>query len=366
MARRGENIYKRKDGRWEGRYKSGFYSNGKTKYASVYGKSYTEVKTLLAGKKDELIKAITPCCLTVKELFDLWLNDRCACSKESTVANYRMKIEKHILPLLGGVRYKDLTTIILNGFVSQKMSEGLSAKYVYDIGVFLKSICKYADRHYNCGNKAEYMEMPKKDKSPEKALLSHTEREKLIRFLMTNCSLKYVGILLSAATGMRIGEVCGLKWSDVDLEKRIITVKRTVQRISDKSGDTATRIIVTSPKSKSSVREIPIPDAIFAILQKLVGKSDDYILSDFNEPLEPRALQYRFKALLKRLNITCVTFHSLRHSFATTCIEIGIDIKTLSELLGHSSVEITLNRYVHSSLKRKTECMKMFSASFAA
>ena len=150
----------------------------------------------------------------------------------------------------------------------------------------------------------------------------------------------------------------------IDLEKRTLTIKNTVQRIKSIDGSTATKLIITLPKSNSSVRKIPLPDFIIPILRNLKGNNDYYILSGTRAIIEPRTMQYRFKHILSDLNLPNVSFHSLRHGFATTCIALGFDVKTLSEILGHSSVEITLNRYVHSSMERKAEFMKLLSSVF--
>ena len=180
----------------------------------------------------------------------------------------------------------------------------------------------------------------------------------LNNYLTSNPNASNVGILLSATTGIRIGELCALKWGSIDLEKRTLTIKNTVQRIKSIDGSTATKLIITLPKSNSSVRKIPLPDFIIPILRNLKGNNDYYILSGTRAIIEPRTMQYRFKHILSDLNLPNVSFHSLRHGFATTCIALGFDVKTLSEILGHSSVEITLNRYVHSSMERKAEFMK--------
>ena len=166
-------------------------------------------------------------------------------------------------------------------------------------------------------------------------------------------------------TGIRIGELCSLKWSDIDLEKNILTVSKTMQRIKKLDGNTATKILIDSPKSKSSVRKIPLPEFIADILKKLRGNSDDYVLTGKKLYAEPRTMQYRFSAILKKLSLPKVNFHALRHAFATNCIALGFDVKTLSEILGHSSVEITLNRYVHSSMDRKRACMEVLNRQFS-
>jgi len=361
MARRGENIYKRKDGRWEGRYKIGVNADGKAKYSSIYGRSYSEVSKSLNKKKSEQANNNAVCKCAFGELADLWLENIRLSVKESTYANYMLKVRNHIVPVFGNIQYDNLTADILNNFVSKKLSDGLSVKYVSDIASVIKSICKFAHRKYNYSDKSELMTMPKKQLNTEKRLLSEFEQSRLNSYLANNPSNSNVGILLAAATGIRIGELCALKWSDIDFAKRIITVRATVQRIKNFDGNTATKIIITPPKSHTSVREIPIPDFIYPLLEKLRSYDDSYILSGSKKVTEPRTMQYRFKSILKKLNLTNVNFHALRHMFATGCAASGADAKTLSEILGHSSVEITLNRYVHSSLDRKMECMKKVS-----
>ena len=365
MARRGENIYKRKDGRWEGRYKNGFKPDGKTKYSSVYGKSYAEVRSSLVQKRVQLQTEAPVCRLKFGEIIHIWLKSLKNTVKESTYANYLMKIEKHILSKLGGISYDKLTAETLNDFVAERLESGLSAKYVSDISVLIKSVTKFAHRQYGYVDRAEFMSLPKKDKPVPKLLLSNSEQNILTSNLMENISPSNAGILLSAATGMRIGELCALKWSDFDFEKSIVTVSRTMQRIKNRDGQ-GTKIIVTSPKSRTSLREIPIPEFLKNVLIKVKTNDDSFILSGNSRFVEPRTMQYRFKSVLKRLDLPQVSFHALRHMFATKCVSLGIDVKTLSEILGHSSVKITLDRYVHSSMARKQSCMKLFSDSVSA
>ena len=363
MARRGENIYQRKDGRWEGRYKCGFKSDGSVKYASLYGKSYTEVKTLISQKRVTVAETTIPNNLTVKKLFELWFESIRINVKESTYANYHMKFQKHILPAIGGIHYNKVTAEKLNAFINEKIDRGLSAKYVADIARLIKSVCRFAHKRYGYADISENMVIPK-GSGQEKKMLEKSEYSVLIDYLTQNPTVSNVGILLAVLTGMRIGELCALKWSDIDLEKRIITVSHTAQRIQNNGS--GTRIVITSPKSGSSVREIPLSDFIFPLLCKIKSCDSAFLLSGTDKFTEPRTMQYRFKSILKKLHLSNVTFHSLRHLFATNCIALGFDVKTLSEILGHSSVEITLNRYVHSSMQRKAECMKLLSMTVSS
>ena len=363
MARRGENIYKRKDGRWEGRYKSGFKSDGTAKYSSIYGKTYADVKAKLSEKRINYTDSVIPRNLTLNNLFSMWFADIMLKVKESTYMNYQMKYDKHISSSLGKILYDKLTVDKLNDFAQVKLSSGLSAKYVADIIRLIKSVCRFAKKRFNYEDKSEFVSIPK-GKTKAKELLDKTEQTRLNRYLITNPTISNVGILLSAATGIRIGELCALKWENIDLDRKIMSVENTAQRIKNNSGTTATKVVITSPKSSSSAREIPLPEFIVPFLGELKSNDSCYLLSGTRNIVEPRVMQYRFKRILCELNLTQVSFHSLRHGFATNCIAIGVDVKTLSEILGHSSVEITLNRYVHSSMERKAEYMKSLSVMF--
>ena len=364
MARRGENIYKRKDGRWEGRYKNGLKPDGRTRYSSVYGKSYSEVRYALLQKKQLSTTSRIHCNCKFGEVVQMWLNSIVNTVKESTYSNYTMKTAKHILPYLGNICYEKLTADMLNAFVADRLSAGLSSKYVSDISVLIKSVCKFAHTRYGYDNKAEFMVLPKKEKRSDKRLLTNTEQNILNTWLVENITHGNAGIALSVATGIRIGELCALKWSDFDFEKSILTVSKTMQRIKNHDGS-GTKIVITSPKSKTSLREIPIPEFLKETLLKLKCGNDCFFLTGTCRFIEPRTMQYRFKSILKKLSLPQMNFHSLRHMFATRCVSLGIDVKTLSEILGHSSVKITLDRYVHSSMARKQSCMKLFSDSFS-
>ena len=350
MARKGENIYKRKDGRWEGRYRL-----GTAKYRSVYGKTYQEVKSRLVKIKAAPIKNSSGN-LTVKTLFEEWLLAIKLRVKESTYSNYIMQVYKHILPVFGQMKYENLTVSAVHDFIGNKLKSGLSAKYVCDIVIIFKSMAKYISKVHNFKNILTDVILPKAEKKEIK-IINHKQQKILCDYLLKNSDNTSVCVILSLYTGLRVGEVCGLKWNDIDFEKSFLTVRRTVQRIS--KGPHGTKLIVDSPKSKSSLRTIPIPEFIMEILRKFRKNNNFYILSGNEKVTEPRTLQHRFKNILKKANLPSVNYHSLRHMFATNCIKVGFDVKTLSEILGHANVETTLNRYVHSSVERKTQCMNL-------
>lgn len=358
MPRKGENIYKRKDNRWEGRYKTVFDESGKIRYRSVYGKSYQEVKTKLISLKAVPVETSSSGALTVKELFEEWLSAIKLKVKSSTYANYKMKADKHILPEFGRLRYDKLTVQPVHSFIEKKLENGLSAKYVSDIIIVFKSMTKYISRVHGFRNPLADVVLPKVAKT-EMKLLTESQQKQLCSYLLNNLNNTSVCVLLSLYTGLRIGEICGLKWSDIDFEKNILTVRRTVQRIRiDEHG---TKLIVDTPKSRTSQRSIPILAFIMDILKRFKSSDNLYILSGNTKVNEPRTLQRRFKSMLKKADLPSVNYHSLRHMFATNCIRAGFDVKTLSEILGHAAVETTLNRYVHSSMERKTQCMNLLS-----
>ena len=363
MPNRGENIYNRKDGRWEGRYKNGYKPNGKTRYTSVYGKTYSEVRRIISLKRIEASNGVG-CNLKVKDIFKLWLRNIRVSVKESTYSNYYMKIHKHILPFLGQISYDKLTADFLNNFIEVKLSEGLSEKYVYDINVLIRAAFKYARKNYGYADKSEFMNMPKCKTDFRKKMLSETEFASLMSALKNNMTFTKLGILIAAFTGIRIGELCALKWSDIDFKNGVISIQNTVQRITNFDGQNSTKVVITSPKSQTSIRKIPVPQWLKRIMYTAKCAADSYILTGTTNYVEPRTMQYRFRSLLKKLNLPLINFHTLRHMFATRCISIGFDVKTLSEILGHSSVEITLNRYVHSSMERKRKCMQLLVNDF--
>lgn len=353
-------TYQRKDGRWECRLQLGS-ENGRKKYRSFYGTTceeaeYKMIKATQSAVKDET--AITE--MTVKELALEWLCVISTRIKASTAANYRMKIDKHIIPAFGSMVCTALKSLTVSDFIQKKLKDGLSARYVCDIITVLKSIFRYASREYRINNMIDGIIMPKKAK-PDIQIMTPAEKRKLVRYVGENHNNSTLGVAMSLYTGMRIGELCALKWEDIDMEKRILTVNHTIQRIQSFEGSRKTKVIITEPKSQSSKRQIPIPECLVPILAELKCKADSFVLTGTGKPIEPRTMQYRFKRILKNAGLSGFRFHCLRHIFASGAVELGFDIKTLSEILGHSSVQITLDRYVHSSFEHKRECMNLMT-----
>ena len=355
------NIYHRQDGRYEGRIARGKNEQGKPKFQYVFGYSKEEVQEKITEiRRQEQYQA---CSEPFSELFEKWYENNRHRIKESTGANYLMKANKHILPSFGDIAIDSVTDKEINCFIDKKLKEGLSNRYVSDIIVLLKSVFKYASKIFHIFNPLDGVSLPKKKKT-EIILLDDGEQDKLQQYIAKNPNHTTMGVALSMSTGIRIGELCALQWKDVDLEKRILTVRKTMQRIQCPTDTAKTKLIITEPKSETSCRNIPIPDCMMKLLEKFKEKRESFVLSGTEKPIEPRLMQYRFQKILKNAKLPSVHFHALRHIFASNCIRWGFDVKALSELLGHSNVEITLNLYVHSSFDQKRAYMNQVSLNF--
>lgn len=197
--------------------------------------------------------------------------------------------------------------------------------------------------------------------------MSKEVQNRLVKYLLKDTDYTKLGILLCLYTGIRIGELCALRLEDILIQEKTMRITKTMQRLQTLSNvDSKTKIVITTPKSISSQREIPLPDFLIKIIVGFNYNTKDYILTGANNRyIEPRTLEYRFKSILKRCGLENYRFHQLRHRFATQCIELGFDVKCLSEILGHSSVNITLNRYVHSTMELKKNNMEKLQHSIA-
>lgn len=352
-------TYQRKDGRWECRISLG-KEDGKRRYKSYYGRTEQEAEFRMMVDCEMSITNATITDMTVKELATEWLFINSNRIKESTAANYRMKLDKHILPAFGNRNCCELKSKDVYLFMEKKLSSGLSARYVSDIVVIVKSMYRYASREYGLRNVLEGIVMPKKPRTEAK-VFTKEQQKKLSAYINSEQNNTTLGIALSMYTGLRIGELCALQWQDIDIISKTLTIRKTIQRIQSQGGKSRTRLIMTEPKSANSNRTIPLPDFLIPMIKAFKDKGSVFILSGSNRPVEPRTMQNRFKRILDRADLPDINYHSLRHAFATSAIELGFDIKTLSEILGHSSVEVTLNRYVHSSMDRKRVCMNLMS-----
>lgn len=363
MSRRGENIRKRKDGRWEGRYKIGLKENGSTKYASVYGHTYSECKNKLENKRasNNINEKTKHKKQKFKDVLYLWLSITQIHVKKSTIAKYQNIIETHILSELGDFYLSDLNSNIINTFLDKKLKKGkkncdngLSPSYVRSIAIIIESTLKYAQKEGFCSPLSSPVLKPP-IKKKQLNILTIDAQNILESILLTDMDVTKLGVYIVLQTGLRLGEICALEWDDIDLKSKIINVKNTVTRVRcDNHKNTKSELIIDSAKTESSIRKIPISSVLLPILIKMHKSAvSKYVVSDNTDFVSTRTFEYRYKSLLKKCGIDKLNFHALRHTFATRCVEAGVDVKTLSEILGHSSVSITLNTYVHPSMDNK-------------
>ena len=358
MEKTGITITKRKDGRYVGKFITDYDSSSKAHYQYVYGKTYDEAEQKVLIGREIASRFLSGRYITVEKIYVEWLNAVVNRVKESTLANYQNKFEKHILPEFGEIPCADLTAGRINAFINKKLAEGLSASYVRDIFTVFKTILKYAQEEYGFKLSLKNVVLPKSErKQVEK--ISDTEQKKLVSYLKANMSLTSFGILLSLFMGLRIGELCGLKWEDVDFQHKVLHIRRTVQRISSANGNRKTKIVISAPKSATSFREIAIPDALMKYFEMFRDEADHFILSGADKPVEPRTMQYRYKKILRSAEMEDHNYHKLRHTFATNSAEKGFNVKALSAVLGHSSVTLTLNRYIHPDRTYERRLMNM-------
>ncbi len=351
LSRKGENIYKRKDGRWEGRYMKARNEHGKIIYGYIYGKRYAHVKKKLAELKVQYSFSHNNLNLyqgTVQEWLNYWLDGLMRKKiKLSTYSSYRLRIDKYINPFLGKKQLIQVKSREIEEFVNYLTNLNLSSATVHSIVTVLKSAMNKAFlENYILSNPCNNLSLSTVAMS-EISALSLKDQEKIEQIALNEkaCS----AVILALYTGLRIGEISGLKWSDIDFEKDIIHIKRTLYRISNTVNNRKTEIIMAEPKTKSSKRSIPLAKNLKNyLLDKRKIDTSEYVISCKGSYAEPRVISYRFKKSMKQAGIRSIHFHVLRHTFATRCVEQGIDIATLSKLLGHASIKLTLDTYTDS------------------
>lgn len=368
MARKGENIFKRKDGRWEARYIH-HYENGVAKYRYLYAPTYTEVKAKrlhelfkLSQTKPVPFKQST----TFSELAEKWLSHIQNTVKESTYTRYARIVHSYLHPHTKNILVckMDIPYIQhLTESLSQKggvKGDPLAPKTVTDIICVLKAIFRYGQENgYPCINLTQ-IHTPKRKKSTKTILPED------IRLLIEHSTWQAqdttgLGILLTLFTGLRIGEVCGLQWGDFDFKNQIVTIQRTVERISELTPNmpNKTKVIISEPKTENSIRTIPLPHFLSEHLLRFQKTPNTYFLTGTLQPTEPHQFYVRYQKYMDRLGIRGYTFHALRHTFATHCVSLGFDIKSLSEILGHANVSTTLAIYVHPTMEQKRKQMAL-------
>ena len=301
---------------------------------------------------------------TVREIAAAWKEYKRPYVKQSTMAAYVLILENHVLPYFG--ESDSLREQEVQAFVLQKLERGLSVKTVKDILIVLKMVMKF-------GVKNEWMtyyewdiKYPTTTTNKELEVLSVANHRKILNYIQSHFTFTGLGIYISLSTGLRIGEICALKWSDINVTDGTITVSRTIERIYIIEGEKKhTELIINTPKTKNSCREIPMSKELLAMIKPLkkVVNEDFYVLTNDERPTEPRTYRNYYNGLMVKLDIPKLKYHGLRHSFATRCIEAGCDYKTVSVLLGHSNISTTLNLYVHPNMEQKKRCItKMFKS----
>ena len=301
---------------------------------------------------------------TVREIAAAWKEYKRPYVKQSTMAAYVLILENHVLPYFGDG--DSLHEQEVQAFVLQKLERGLSVKTVKDILIVLKMVMKF-------GVKNEWMtyyewdiKYPTTSTNKELEVLSVANHRKILNYIQSHFTFTGLGIYISLSTGLRIGEICALKWSDINVTDGTITVSRTIERIYIIEGEKKhTELIINTPKTKNSCREIPMSKELLAMIKPLkkVVNEDFYVLTNDERPTEPRTYRNYYNGLMVKLDIPKLKYHGLRHSFATRCIEAGCDYKTVSVLLGHSNISTTLNLYVHPNMEQKKRCIsKMFKS----
>ena len=302
-----------------------------------------------------------------------WLAARRLFVKPSTYARYVHTLNRHILPYLGKEELQRLDAAGINVYLKMLLEQGrvdknggLAPKTVNDIYVIIKAVIRLAEDTYQIsGRLSRHVNLHKK--SRQIMILDTASRIRLESFLLSNSvDPLCTGILLCLYTGMRLGEICALKWENICLETGCIRISSTLQRIQNvETGGPRTKIICSPPKSLAGSREIPLPGFLLEILKGQLPKSDSnlYFLTGGREFIEPRTYQNHFKYFLKQNRLPVIPFHALRHTFATRCVTAGVDVKSLSEILGHSNVQMTLNYYVHPSLEDKRRQIELIAGN---
>lgn len=381
MPRKGENIYKRKDGRWEGRYiRSRDQLSGAIQYGYIYGKTYSDVKKRKASAEREKYKPINRH-MTIAECMEEYLQEKASDPNlhRSTLERYRQAVQTHILPSLGSVKLQRLDERVLAGFRREKLEHGrldgtggLSPASVRTLLTLLNAMQRYAHAHgYLSAVSAAQVNRPRGNRNERLRILSRKEQASIEQHLL-DCMRKnqrkagvYLGILTALYTGLRVGELSALQWRDIDFEQGCIYVQRTLQRLYSEDSPAKTELYISRPKSAASQRSVPLVSGLAAILEQYRNalpkewqESKRPVFSVDGRYCEPRLFQLRFKSLLREAEIADMNFHALRHTFATRCAENNMDVKTLSEILGHENPSLTLKRYTHSLDQQKRKCME--------
>ena len=301
---------------------------------------------------------------TFEEVARLWQEEKRLYVKRSTFAAYVLLLDNHLIPSFGQER--DVTEPKVQDFVLRKLDSGLSQKSVRDMLVVLRMVLKYAVKNGLMEHREIDVKFPTERERKEVQVLSRNSQQRIMRHLKENLSPMNLGIYICLCTGLRIGEICALKWEDIDVDSGMIRISKTIQRIYVKNGtDCHTEVIIDTPKTMNSMRMIPIPRDLRRMLHahRRSAEGKCFLITNSPRPVEPRTYRNYYNKLMNELKMPKLKFHSLRHSFATRCIESRCDYKTVSALLGHSNISTTLNLYVHPNMEQKKRCVEQMFRS---
>lgn len=309
-------------------------------------------KTIMVTKKN------------ISQIADLWKEEKRQFVKKSTFAAYSLIVETHLQPAFGNLTA--VTEKDVQDFVLHKLNGGLSQKTIKDMLIVLRMILKFGAKKNYCVYAPIDVIFPTDRERQELEVLSIANQKKIMRFVEDNFTFRNLGIFICLSTGIRIGEICALTWSDIDTDNGVIHIRKTIQRIYIReNGIKHTELMIDTPKTATSIRDIPMTKDLLSVLKPLrkVVKDSFFVLTNDSMPTEPRTYRNYYKKLLVKLDIPPIKFHGLRHSFATRCIESHCDYKTVSVILGHSNISTTLNLYVHPNYEQKKKCIdKMLRA----
>jgi integrase len=377
MAKTGENIYKRKDGRWEGRVLLGTNLAGNPRYRSFYAASYRDVKEKLktyhrtGGQSDAPPSAADP---SLTDWLEMWLLHKQPNIKPSSFIRYQMLCRKHIAERIGKTRLSRLKTAQLEAFRDNLLVDGQLHRKSGLAKSTASGICSLLRAALDTARNTGYSvnchtgTLVIRKSRTEIRVFNKMEQVTLNNFLLADMNALKFGVYLCFYTGLRLGEICALRWWHIDVKGQTLRVRQTMQRLPILgNADVRTEIVTSAPKSPCATRDIPLADFLLSYTQHMRGQADGpdaYVLTGSQDHfVEPRCLQYFFKKWLVQLDVPHANFHAIRHTFATRCVEQGVELKSLSEILGHANVNVTLNRYVHTSFSWKKKQMDKLAGS---
>ena len=311
--------------------------------------------------------------MNFENIFQLFLEETRLTAKISTAAHYHALFNNHIARRFGNrnaesISESELITHILEEKDNnlRDLGRSLSQKSICDIITLLNSIFKYARE--NGFMKAKlHIPVPKCPQNKVE-IFTPDEKAKIKEYIFSNVTYHGIAILLSLFMGLRLGEACALTWNDIDFETETLRVSRTLQRVKDINGGNSakTKVVIDTPKSEKSIRDIPVPEFLLPLLNQFKGDKDCYVSTNTVDYAEPRLLQKKYKTLLKKAGVNYRKYHATRHTFATDAYNNGMGIKSLSEILGHADIETTLRLYVHTSFEQKQREMNHIYADMRA